>query len=396
MGFWSMLFGNNSNNNNISNTVGNNNAPSATPGNPNGANWLKNIAPKTASQTVMTVYSENGDSFDIHAVDCKASGGEGTVYEFRQNPDFIIKIYKDSIINDPVKTAELNARIIAMFKIKPCKTMNFLAWPVMPVFNKNRQIIGFVMRKVQGVSLRSLFGISNIQKNFPGWDKLKLIEIAIDFVQKIRLLQSYGVQVNDFNPDNFLVDRNGKVQFIDCDSFQITAPNKKIHITRTFYPSHCAPELLNHKAMLGYSRNEHHLEFGVAIIIFNILMCGLHPYSYYDTRSNDFCGTPDENLKKGRCPLGIGAGCLFPRGNWYNLWSWLTGRTKNGFIQTFRAGHANPEARTSLDEWSTILQQLHFEAKRTPERRLLAPVRAQPRQSKSNNYNVPVQNFKNF
>ena len=396
MGFWSMLFGKNSSNTNISNSVVPGNTSSATPANPNGANWLKNIASKTADKTILTVYDVQGAPFEIYSVDQKAAGGEGTVYEFRQDPNFIIKIYKDSIINNPSKTDDLKQRIIAMFQKKQCQKMDFIAWPLMPVFNKNRQIIGFVMRKVHGVSMRSLFGTKNIQKHFPGWDRLNLIEVAIDFVKKVKLLQKYGVQINDFNPDNFLIDRNGKVQFIDCDSFQITDQNNKVHITRTFYPSHCAPELLNNKSALAHPRNEHHLEFGTAIIIFNILMCGLHPYSYYDARSNDYCGSPDENLKKGRCPLGIGAGCRFPIGNWYNLWSWLTCKAKNGFIQTFRDGHSNPASRTSLEEWGRILNMLRYEAINTVERRQLNPVMSQPRQEKSANCNIPVQNFRIF
>ena len=93
MGFWSMLFGNGSNNN-ISNSYGDTDKSSTSPANPNGANWLKNIAPKTVEQSVLTVYDVNGSSFEIYAVDLKASGGEGAVYEFRHNHDIIIKIYK--------------------------------------------------------------------------------------------------------------------------------------------------------------------------------------------------------------------------------------------------------------------------------------------------------------
>ena len=138
---------------------------------------------------------------------------------------------------------------------------------------------------------------------------------------------------------------------------------------------------MKNKALLEKERNIHQLEFGVAIIVFNLLMCGLHPYSYYDPSNQSACGNPDENLLKGRCPLGRGAGCRLPVGNWYNLWSWLTRNIKEAFINTFRDGHSNPARRTNLDAWERLLEQLIVEMDRdplAPERHQLSPVTAKP------------------
>ena len=152
---------------------------------------------------------------------------------------------------------------------------------------------------------------------------------AQDFLTKLQYLASKKILVNDFNPANFLVDRNGHVSFIDCDSFQIPGEGKSIDITKTYFASQVAPELLENPKLLARPRNIHHVEFAAAPTVFNVLMCGLHPYSYFDPSRQSACGTPDENLRKGRCPLGIGAHCKFPLGNWYNLWSCLTFDLKN-------------------------------------------------------------------
>lgn len=340
--------------------------------------WLKQSTQKTSvNRNAITVYDPQGNPLQLTFHNETASGGEGTVYSLPGNDKILIKVYKEQTLQDPVKLDELRQRITAMSSIQACRSMDFLAWPIMPVCNKQKQIIGFAMRRCEGKSFLSLRGAENVSRNFPGWDRKHLALVAMDFLRKVKLLRQYGVQINDFNPANFLVDQKGKVSFIDCDSFQISPRGKNVSITRTFFPSHCPPELLKNKALLGQVRNIHQLEFGTAIILFNLLMCGLHPYSYYDPANKSACGNPDENLLKGRCPLGRGAGCRLPVGNWYNLWSWLTKNTKEAFINTFREGHGNPAMRTSLDDWERHLTQLLFEMDRTPqvpERRQLAPV----------------------
>ena len=201
---------------------------------------------------------------------------------------------------------------------------------------------------------------------------------AQDFLTKLQYLASKKILVNDFNPANFLVDRNGHVSFIDCDSFQIPGEGKSIAITKTYFASHIAPELLENPKLLARPRNIHHVEFAAAPTVFNVLMCRLHPYSYFDPFPQSACGPPDENLRKGRCPPGIGAHCKFPLGNWYNLWSCLTFDLKKSFIQTFRDGHRDPAKRASLAELRANLNELLSIMKIDPARMDLDPAKPKP------------------
>ncbi|MBQ6471844.1 MAG: hypothetical protein IJJ33_07665 [Victivallales bacterium] len=137
--------------------------------------------------------------------------------------------------------------------------------------------------------------------------------------------------------------------------------------------------------LLAQPRNIHHVEFGAALTVFNILMCGLHPYSYFDPTRKSACGTPDENLKKGRCPLGTGSDCKLPRGNWYNLWSHLTYNLKSSFIQTFRNGHHNPSQRATLATLEDNLAELLHVMKKDPVRLELNPTKAKTKIDFPNN-----------
>ncbi|MCQ2377805.1 MAG: hypothetical protein MJ016_01160 [Victivallaceae bacterium] len=343
-------------------------------------NWRNGIGKKCTPPDSITVYSPKNSPLKLDSAHIKASGGEGIIYTPPiNNADILVKIYRNDASRNREKMHELKKRIYAMSALTEVKKQPCFAWPRMPVFDAQRHMIGFAMNNFNGTSFLSLMGGSrDFQRRFPQWDRLTLAQIALDFIRKLNFLAKHGVLVNDFNPQNFLVDDTGKVSFIDCDSFQISDAGG-CHITKTFFPSHIAPELLKDKSALTQPRGIHQLEFGAAIIVFQVLMCGLHPYNYYDPSRQSACGTPDENLLHGRCPLGIGAGCRFPSGNWYNLWSWLTGDIKGAFIATFRDGHGNPAARTTLEAWEKHLINLCTVIKYNPERRTLMPM--QPKSS---------------
>ena len=331
----------------------------------------------------------------------EASGGEGTVYSIPDHPDHLVKIYKAEILKDEAKRQELEDRILSMCKMWPSlshKMREYLAWPLMPLYDgpdpHRRRFIGFVMKKCNGVSLRCMCGgVKSVQRHFPGYpfiSRADLAQIASDFVNKVNCMASRGIFINDFNPANFLVRNNRgryEVMFIDCDSYQVPkADGRGVHVTRTYFASMVAPELLRNKQLLAMPRGIHQVEFGAAMVAFQIVMCGLSPYSYFDPTRHAGCGTPDENLLKGNCPLGTGNHLLLPKGNWYNLWSWLTYELKSCFITMFKDGHANPASRPDLETLRKGLDKFRMVATTVdcqPDRNSLTPQSAKPRQSSS-------------
>ena len=344
--------------------------------------WLDTVEDSgTSSGTSRTIFDPQGNVITLGAKDEKGSGGEGTVYELPLNSKFLVKIYREEILRDTKKMVALRSRIIDMVNLKACAQMPFVAWPIMPVMDAQKQIIGFVMRKCTGSSLLTLRGPRFIRQRFPRWTRRELALTALDYVKKVQFLAANNVFINDFNPANFLVNDRCEVSFIDCDSFQVPGRNG-VHVTKTFFPSHTAPELLKDKRLLEQPRTIHQVEFGAALTIFNLLMCGLHPYNYCDPNHKSACGTPDENLLKGRCPLGIDSDCMLPLGGWRNLWSWLTYSLKSLFITMFKDGHSNPDARPTLKHLQSELEALLTIMKKDPERTELEPTKAKSREYK--------------
>lgn len=102
------------------------------------------------------------------------------------------------------------------------------------------------MRKCTGRPLRALLTPVQVRRFFSGWKCIQVAQVALNFLDTVRMPAKHRVWVNDFNPGNFLVDGMGVVRLIDCDSFQIPVEGGELFMTRTFTPEFTAPKLLLH------------------------------------------------------------------------------------------------------------------------------------------------------
>lgn len=333
-----------------------------------GADWL--TLAKSPPGRFRKVYDPTGAALSLRSSDVLTHGGEGVIYRFAQNPAFLIKVCKDDTLGDAKKLRAFRDRLNAMLALEECRNAPFLAWPLMPVFDGNRNAIGFAMRKCSGRTLRALYAPCQVRRFFPGWDRLDVTRVALDLVDTVRMLARHRVLVNDFNPDNFLVDPAGNVRLIDCDSFQIpgAGAEQNAFLTRTFTPEYTAPELLFHPELFNRERTPEQVRFSLAVTVYMILMSGLHPYAQ--------CGGSDpvENLKSGRCPLARRGGVRLPVG-WFKSVSWLTPELKHLFIRMFVDGHRVPSKRPLLGELKTGLENFIavMRASKNPNQRAILP-----------------------
>ena len=336
-----------------------------------GADWLAlATSPPDRSRTVC---DPTGAALTLRKSDVLAHGGEGVIYRFARNPAVLIKVCKDDTLRDGRKLAAFRDRLDAMLALEECRNASFLAWPLMPVFDRNKNAIGFAMRKSSGRTLRALYAPCQVRRFFPSWDRLNVTRVALNLVEAVRMLARHRVLVNDFNPDNFLVDRFGRISLIDCDSFQIpgAGDDQNAFLTRTFTPEYTAPELLFHPELFNRERTPEQVRFSLAVVVYMILMSGLHPYAQ--------CGGTDpvDNLKSGKCPLARRDGVRLPVG-WYKSVSWLTPGLKRLFIRMFVDGHREPAKRPLIGELKTELENFIavMRSSRNPNQRAILPAKA--------------------
>lgn len=355
-------------------------APAASAGHPQkrtagtGADWAA-LAQATGTHGV-TVYDPKGIPLVLTQDDEVARGGEGVVYRFAQNANILIKVCKQETLADPEKRTVFQSRLAAMSALEDCRKADFLAWPLMPVMDARGEAIGFVMRKCTGRTLRALLAPVQVQRFFPGWNRIQVTRVALNFLDAVRMLACHKVLINDFNPGNFLVDKTGAVRLIDCDSFQIPADGGEPLVTRTFTPEYCAPELLLQPENFDRPRTPEHVRFSLAVVIYMLLMSGLHPYARCGG------GDPAENLKSGKCPLVKSSGVRMPV-SWYKSASWLTPGLKDCFIRMFVDGFADPSKRPLLGELRAEIENfiVVMRTSKSNNQRAILPTTAQKRKS---------------
>ena len=117
---------------------------------------------------------------------------------------------------------------------------------------------------------------SRLQK-FPEASWAFLIYAATNIARAIAVMHEHGFVVGDVNPKNILVTRKATITLLDCDSFQITADGKTYRCEGGF-PEYTPPELQG-VAFRDVERNEQHDCFGLAVVIFQLLFLGRHPFS---------------------------------------------------------------------------------------------------------------------
>ena len=334
-----------------------------------GADWRHLAQPGTGGG--VTVYDPKRTPMKLTRADEVAHGGEGVIYRIPHADAYLLKVCKPETLADRQKLALFRERLAAMTALADCRNAQFLAWPIMPALDGHGMPIGFVMRKCTGRTFRALFAPAQVQRFFPGWNRIQVTQVAINFLDAIRMLGSHKVLVNDFNPSNFLVDKSGAVRLIDCDSFQIPVSGGQPLLTRTFTPEFCAPELLLHPENFNRPRTPEQVRFSLAVVIYMILMSGLHPFARCGG------GDPAENLKSGKCPLVKSSGVRLPV-NWYKSVSWLTPSLKACFIRMFVDGYAHPEKRPFLSELRAELAQFLdvMKSSRSENQRAILPTTA--------------------
>jgi DNA-binding helix-hairpin-helix protein with protein kinase domain len=92
-------------------------------------------------------------------------------------------------------------------------------------------------------------------------------------------------------------------------------------------------------------------------------MLGQHPYSQVGG------GNPVENLRGGNFPYGKGGARpgeerAIPPGPWFIIWSHLSFKVKNLFINTLKEGVNDNSKRAPIAGWRYVFEQYYFAMER--------------------------------
>lgn len=201
------------------------------------------------------------------------TGGEGSVYEIANQSDHVAKIYHE------VPSPEKAEKLVAMSKLSNERLLKIAAWPVDVLRSEtDGEFAGFVMKKIgQAAEVHTLHSPKSRLQKFPEASWAFLIYVAANVARAVATTHEHGFIVGDLNPKNILVTHQATVALLDCDSFQVTTEGKTYRCEGGF-PEYLPPELQGQN-LRDVERTPKHDCFGLAVVIFQLLFMGRHPFS---------------------------------------------------------------------------------------------------------------------
>ena len=236
------------------------------------------------------------------------SGGEGAIYEAPSRPDLVAKMWTTP---DEAKTRKLDA----LLQSKPSVPAQMaskvrLAWPQQPMYDKRRKTIGFAMPRASRDQYREFVAYSipsargRLEKELGvSIGERHLLGIARNVAEAFEIVHANGCLIGDVNHTNFLVSPDTSVFLIDVDSMQVTDKDTgEVYRCEVGTPDFTPPRLMG-KRLPEIDRVPDDDYFGLATLIFQLLMEGSHPYDPVDSASSSGSGNARlENIKRGYSP----------------------------------------------------------------------------------------------
>lgn len=216
------------------------------------------------------VQSSRGQTF--HLSKQIGKGGEGAVYETREQSDIALKLYW------PTKAQSRRAKIAAMASAQWAQTNSFVAFPMDALFAPNGTFVGFVMKKIGGCKpVHMLYSPASRKVEFSQANYRFLVRAAGNLARAVASVHACGCVIGDINHSGFLVSNKATSIVIDSDSFQVVAANNKF-LCQVGTPEYTPPELQGAR-FDRVVRTPNHDNFGLAVLLFQILFMGRHPFS---------------------------------------------------------------------------------------------------------------------
>ncbi|MFM7128868.1 MAG: protein kinase domain-containing protein [bacterium] len=277
-----------------------------------------------------------------------ARGGEGAIYRLTQAEGFLAKIYTNP--PDDSRVAKLRAMVAS----SSSGLTEAAAWPVGLILDQpglQPRVVGFVMPEVvEHRELHQLFSPAERKRHFPtaNWKMLALA--GSNLARVVSAVHQAGAVIGDLNQNNVLVSSRATVRLIDCDSFQFRRSDGQYWTSDVGKEEYLPPELQSAN-LRGLVRSADHDNFALAVLIFQLLFMGRHPFSGRHQKPGDYTigmAISDGNYFYGRDAnrksIGPPPGVITPA----VLPEMVASAFEKAFLQTNR-----PAAR----EWSDILLQ---------------------------------------
>ena len=286
-----------------------------------------------------------------------AAGGEGTVYLLGSYPDHAAKIYH-------APSADIQTKLRLMIDNTPRVPSGeedriAIAWPEELLLDPATpgSALGFLMRRVSGRPVIQYYSPGRRRSVAPFFTYEHLLATARNIARAVEICHGQRYVIGDINESNVLVSETGAVALIDTDSFQVLDRSSgQIHRSPVGKPEYTPAELQGHR-FDSIDRTQDHDVFGLAVIMYQLLMEGVHPFTGVYTLSGDPPQIEDR-IANGHFPHSQARSVPYNHSPLAPPWQTLHPSLRDRFIQSFDIGHDSPETRPTAHEWAQTLEEV--------------------------------------
>src|SRR5579871_3632082 len=298
----------------------------------------------------------NGQGILLDSAPMLGRGGEAVVFAVPPAGRLVAKVYHEP-------TEEVARKLSTMLANPPEDPMAAqgqlsIAWPVdlLCPLGDMRRVVGYLMPRASGV--RPIFSFYNPlsrRRECPLFSYLYLVRTARNLAAAVQALHSRGYVIGDVNESNILVSPTALVTLVDTDSFQVKDQQSgRIFRCPVGKPEYTPPELQGVPFSQVDRRPEHDL-FGLGVLLFLLLMEGTHPFAGVYLQEGD-PPAYEARIKAGHYPYGLRSVPYRPLPAAPPI-RVLPADLQQMFRRCFEAGHDDPTARPSAQEWQSALME---------------------------------------
>jgi DNA-binding helix-hairpin-helix protein with protein kinase domain len=291
-------------------------------------------------------------------------GGEASIYAVPGRTDLAAKIYHN--LSDEY-AGKLGAMLAAPPVAPPEHGQHVaIAWPVGRLLEvgDDGRVVGYLMPRIDNARLIWEFYNPGVRREIcPQFHHGSLLRTARNLAAVVRTLHDCGYVLGDLNESNVLVTPQALVTLIDVDSCQVPGGDR-LYRCRVGRPEYTPPELQG-ASFADVDRLPQHDAFALAVLIFQLLMQGVHPFAGICAGE----GEPDSiaaRIAAGLWPYAWTRTSRVQPSPHAPPWSVLPPSVQELLRRCFEDAHAEPDMRPSAAQWQHALEEAEHELANCP------------------------------
>ena len=292
-------------------------------------------------------------------------GGEGKICRIVGDQSRVAKIWR-------VPNRERAIKLIATIKNTPVPVsarQNIrYCWP-QDVLTDGKNIVGYIMPAVNTNEFRqsqeffnetlrkdteTTLGVTITEKT--------LVTAARDLCAAVAEIHAAGHVIGDVNEKNILINSDGTVRIVDIDAIQIYDPETSETHRCTVGRDEYTPPRLQGQSLDLVDRTQDDDCFGLAVMIFKLMMGGRHPFTSRLSRDDDNAITGiDEKIKNEYFPYNqddtVPDQYKVAVEEYKQAWDNSRDQIRTLFLQTFDPFETRNRPRPTATEWTDELDR---------------------------------------